>query len=88
MAGKQQNNNVCDKNPCQNKGRCERDRHGGFTCICPYGKGGKFCEKGTHSICSIFLYFVVSCTVNIMYNRSKPVQTNVLSSIFNNISIL
>jgi len=36
----------CASEPCQNGGKCEREKHGGFECHCPKGYSGSTCEIG------------------------------------------
>lgn len=46
----EQNINECDSNPCYNNGTCI-DGSNGYTCACPSGYLGDFCENDI-SVCN------------------------------------
>ncbi|XP_047394467.1 agrin isoform X4 [Sciurus carolinensis] len=50
----QQHPRSCDSQPCLHGGTCQdQDSGRGFTCSCPAGRGGTFCEDVLHSSVSV-----------------------------------
>ncbi|CAB4069338.1 NOTCH1 [Lepeophtheirus salmonis] len=43
---------VCQSNPCRHGGTCLEHSGGGFTCVCPPGTTGSFCEQDTRNECA------------------------------------
>lgn len=77
------NVNACDSNPCQNGGTCA-SLQGAFTCSCPDGYTGLYCQKA----CSAYvdLVFIIDSSGSIRRERF-PAVINFFASIVEQIEL-
>ena len=66
---------------CSNGFICE-NLPGNYTCVCPEGYTGTFCETGMHIQC-IIIYESIHVYLHLLYTKSRIMTSNLCSKIKN-----